>query len=326
MITLRRLFVPVGVALIALAITVVEVPLTAFTPAPAVTIEDHLAVQDGDDLSGDFMLTAVEIAHPTFADLGTAVFDDDTEVVFNRRVVPPGVDPEEFIRLQREIFIESAKVAGAVAMEAAGLDVSVSGGGVRVADVIDGSPADGVIRQGDVITHVDGERVRLASALAALTMRARAGEVVELTIQRGDRTTTEEIHLERIDRLDRPGLGVAIRTLSPELELPLDLDLDLENVGGASAGLMMALTVYDSVDDTDLLDGRQVAGTGTLDLMGMVGEISEIDLKVLAAERAGADLFLVPASQAEAARGAAGSIEVVPVRSFDEAVEALEAR
>lgn len=324
MTTLRRLFVPVGVALIAFAIAIVEVPLTAFTPAPAVTIEDHLTVADGAELSGDYVLTAVELEHPTFAEFGASFFSDDTEVVFNRRVVPPGVDPEEFVRLQRQIFIESARVAGAVAMEAAGLEVSVSGGGVRVVDVVDGSPADDVVRQGDVITHVDGERVRLASALAALTMRADVGEVVELTIERGDRTLTEEVELERIDELDRAGLGVAIRTLSPELDLPRDLDIELENVGGPSAGLMLALTVFDSLDDTDLLDGRKIAGTGTIDLRGMVGEVSAIDLKVIAAERAGADVFLVPASQADQARDAADQVDVVPVRTFDDAVEALQ--
>lgn len=323
MITLRRLFVPVGVALIAFAIAVVEVPLTAFTPAPAVTIEEHLTVAGGEEPSGDYLLTAVQIERPTFAEFGASFFSDDTEVAFNRQVVPPGVDPEEFIRLQQEIFVESAQVAGAVAMDAAGLEVSVSGGGVRVVDVVDGSPADDVIRQGDVITHVDGERVRLASALAALTMRADAGDVLELTIRRGDRTFTEEVELERIDRLDRVGLGVAIRTLSPELELPRDLDLDLEDVGGPSAGLMMALTVFDAVHEADLLDGRKAAGTGTVDLRGRVGEVGEVDLKVFAAERAGADLFLVPASQAQDARDAATQVEVVPVGTFDDAVEAL---
>lgn len=321
--TLRRLFVPVGVALIAFAVAVVEVPLTAFTPAPTVTVEEHLTVAGGEEPSGDYLLTAVQIERPTFVEFGASFFSDDTEVVFNREVVPPGVDPEEFIRLQREIFVESAQVAGAVAMEAAGLEVSVSGGGVRVVDVVDGSPADDVIRQGDVITHVDGERVRLASALAALTMRADAGDVIELTMQRGDRTFTRDVELERIDRLDRVGLGVAIRTLSPELELPRDLDLDLEDIGGPSAGLMMALTVFDAVDEADLLDGRKVAGTGTIDLRGMVGEVGEIDLKVIAAERSGADLFFVPASQADQARDTAERVEVVAVGTFDEAVEAL---
>jgi PDZ domain-containing protein len=89
---------------------------------------------------------------------------------------------------------------------------------------------------------------------------------------------------------------------------------------------MIGLAVYDLVDDTDLAAGRRIAGTGTLGLDGRVGPINSVELKVPAALRQGAQVFLAPASQAEAARSAvpAGSdLRVIAVDTFDDARAAL---
>ena len=64
-------------------------------------------------------------------------------------------------------------------------------------------------------------------------------------------------------------------------------------IGGPSAGLIFALAVYDEVTHDDLIAGRSVAGTGTIDGQGSVGAIGGIQEKVAGAEAAGADAALV---------------------------------
>jgi PDZ domain-containing protein len=106
----------------------------------------------------------------------------------------------------------------------------------------------------------------------------------------------------------------------------LSVEVSSGHVGGPSAGLMIGLAVYDLVDDTDMAAGRRIAGTGTLDIDGRVGPINSVELKVPAALRQGAQVFLAPASQAEAARSAvpAGSdLRVIGVDTFDDARAAL---
>jgi PDZ domain-containing protein len=122
----------------------------------------------------------------------------------------------------------------------------------------------------------------------------------------------------------RGASGGLLRALAPRITLPFPVTIAGGEIGGPSAGLMMALSVYDLVGPVDLVRGRTIAGTGTTDLAGGVGPIGGIAEKVVGAEKAGSTVFLAPASQVAAARAAASpKLQVIPVRTFEDAVAAL---
>ena len=60
---------------------------------------------------------------------------------------------------------------------------------------------------------------------------------------------------------------------------------------------MFALGIIDKVGSVDLTKGNKIAGTGTIDPTGKVGAIGGIQLKMIAARRDGATIFLAPDSQ-----------------------------
>ncbi|GAB3128063.1 hypothetical protein GCM10027160_53270 [Streptomyces calidiresistens] len=110
----------------------------------------------------------------------------------------------------------------------------------------------------------------------------------------------------------------------------LDIDLRLEDVGGPSAGLLFALGVVELLDGDgeggDLTGGRIIAGTGAIAPDGRVGSVGGVPLKTRAAERDGAEVFLVPSAEcAEASRSAPDGLRLIPVSTLDDAVRALEA-
>ena len=119
-------------------------------------------------------------------------------------------------------------------------------------------------------------------------------------------------------------IGIAAGAAQVDVQLPVAVTVDASGVEGPSAGLMTALTVYDQLSPRDVAAGRHVAGTGTLDIDGTVGEIGGIEAKARAAEAAGAELFLAPATQAADARAVLGDrVPVVGVSTFDAALRAL---
>ena len=117
--------------------------------------------------------------------------------------------------------------------------------------------------------------------------------------------------------------------LHPEYGVPAD-DLQIKNItfdvkktGGPSGGMIFAIGVIELLTQKDLLQGRHIAGTGTITTDGKVGPIGGINLKILAAHKAGATLFLAPAgNSAEIERVPAG-IKVVIVATLAEAMAAL---
>jgi PDZ domain-containing protein len=101
--------------------------------------------------------------------------------------------------------------------------------------------------------------------------------------------------------------------------------LGLNNsIGGPSAGLMFALGIMDKVGDENITQGRFIAGTGTIDPSGKVGPIGGIQLKMIAARRAGATVFLAPESNCAEVRGnVPKGLEVVKVATLHGAVTDL---
>jgi Lon-like protease len=331
--SLRRIFLPLSVAILGMAAMMASLPVYVEVPGTPVSLQDAVVVQDGaaGELAGDFLLTTVHLRPGTPARVAQGLLDRNAVLVRSSLVVPPGQDERDFFDRQREVFRASVDVAAAVGLQAAGIEVDLTattGRGVLVSRVLDGAPADGVLRPGDVITAVSGRPILVADELRD-RLQDSPGEV-ELRFLREDGE-----HHARVEPADIRtqagtirGIGVEIQTASPRIELPVGVDVDSGQIGGPSAGLMMALTVYDKVAEVDLAAGRLVAGTGTLSPDGRIGPIGGIGQKVVSAHRAGADVFVSPAGQLEVARAAVPSgsaLEVVGAATFDEALAVLSA-
>jgi predicted S18 family serine protease len=99
--------------------------------------------------------------------------------------------------------------------------------------------------------------------------------------------------------------------------------IDANGVVGGSAGLMLAVTIVRDLLRLDITGGRVVAGTGAIAADGTVGPVGHVREKAIAAERGGADIFLVPSSQRAEAIKAVRTIDVVGVRSLTEAMRHL---
>lgn len=102
--------------------------------------------------------------------------------------------------------------------------------------------------------------------------------------------------------------------------------LRLADVGGPSAGLMLSLGVIDKLDTTELTGGRTIAGTGTITAAGTVGAVGGVPLKMQAAERDGATVFLVPKDECpDATVARPAGLRLVPVTNLNGALSALSA-
>ncbi|MDP9419330.1 MAG: PDZ domain-containing protein [Actinomycetota bacterium] len=304
----------------------VPLPLFVIAPGSAVSVGERVTFAGArDELSGELLLTTVRLFRSNALGVVQAWVSRSHDLLTEGEVLPEGVDPEALEEAQRAMFRESSEVAAAVGLRRAGEQVEVSGQGARIIQLSAGSPASEVLQVGDVIVAVDGRPIEVASDLVGALGARAEGEEVALTIRRDGAPSEVPVALGTVEGLDRPGLGVAVSTVDLALSLPFSVEVDQGRIGGPSAGLMIALTVYDLADPGDLTVGRRIAGTGTIDLNGGVGPVGGVDAKVVAAREAGATVFLVPEYEASLAREVAGGdLEVVPVATLDDAIAALQ--
>ena len=106
-----------------------------------------------------------------------------------------------------------------------------------------------------------------------------------------------------------------------------DIAIALDKTGGPSGGLAFALGIVELLTPENILRGRSVASTGTIDGAGNVGGIGGVAEKILAARKVGATLILVPTSNCkDLAPGVATipkGIKVAAVSTLKEAITAL---
>lgn len=326
----RLLFLPLCVLVLLVAAASVPLPVFVERPGAVVSLIDHVDVSpespdEAADVDGDFLLTLVNLRRATVVLLVQAMARSDTAVLPAAQLTG-GVDDDVFFERQRELFTLTAEVAAALGLQAAGLPIEFGAPrGVMVAEVFPGAPAEGALRVGDIVTAVGDTTVRSADELVT-AVREAGDTTLRIAFLRDERARQVSVERGLVPGLDQPGLGVRAQEIVPPVDLPVPVVVDSGSIGGPSAGLMIALTVYDKVSPEDLAGGRRVAGTGGVTVDGSVTSIGGIELKVLAAHRDGADLFLAPQSQVDQARGAlpeGSSLEVVGAATVQDAVDAL---
>lgn len=102
------------------------------------------------------------------------------------------------------------------------------------------------------------------------------------------------------------------------------LKFDLPNTGGPSGGLIFALGIVEKLNAAQLVNGRLIAGTGTINKKGEVGPIGGIEDKLIGAKRAGATLFIAPIDNCIDISNIPNGLQIVAVSTLAEAVTLLK--
>lgn len=293
-------------------------PDEAHPVAPLVTVEKPKRGGGKDGIYFVDLLqrraTLLESIFPSIRDGATLVPED--------QVNPHGI--AESVRRQADLeqMARSQEIAAAVALDELGYDVDVRENGAFVASVFSDLPALGKIVPGEVIVAVDDERVRSTIDLQRLISARPPGTEIALTVLSGERRRTVRLTTAANPSDEsRSVIGVLVEPAA-DIRLPLDVSIDAGNIGGPSAGLAFALDVMEKLG-RDVDGGRRVAATGELSLDGAVHRVGGIKQKTLGARAANVDVFLVPAENAAEAKAHADGLEIVPVRSVEQAVRVL---
>ena len=313
------LFVTIGVVA-GLAITV-YLPWYAVGPGPARAVQPLIRFEDRTryESQGSFVMTSVRYTRLTGFDMLLAWLDPDRAVVARSVLYPDGENAQ--VQHERSISqMDSSKLdASAVVLRTLEGYPKDHGDGVLVESVVSGCAADGELFPGDRILSIDGEPVDGYRDASRAIEAAPSGSTLTFDLSVDGDPETVDLVREPCGDSEDPLVGVRLIN-----SFPFDVSISSGEIGGASAGLMWALGLYDLLTTGDLTDGRTIAGTGQIALDGTVIPIAGIEGKLSAAADAGASVFLVPEGNMQAARASGGhGLELVPVATFDDALAYL---
>ncbi|MGL5823569.1 MAG: YlbL family protein [Nocardioides sp.] len=308
----------------------VPLPYVTYSPGPTVDVlgtekgREYISVNGHpvfrDD--GQLRMTTVYVTYPDarvnlFQVIGAWLSRE--RAVYPRDAVYADGETRQDAEQESSIqMVSSQDVAIANAMTELGIDVKAAW---EVLGVLEDKPADGKLRVRDVLVKVGGTRITSAEDVITAVRQAPEGQPLKFVVLRDGTERTVEVTPKVIE--GRKQIGIAP---GPGYTFPFRVDVNVdESIGGPSAGLMFSLAIYDTLTPGSLTDGKVVAGTGTLDAAGKVGEIGGIQQKIVAARDADAEIFLVPAANCAAALGAPrGDLRLVKAETMHGAVLAIK--
>lgn len=253
---------------------------------------------------------------PSWVQVLLAWVDPEQNVLPVSEVFPDNRSTQE-IRAESTAQMEiSQQDAIAAALTHLGYSVPTK---LYVQSVLVDSPSSKVLVAGDIVISAGGLTLENFDQLRAQIQKTE-GEPIEIVVERdGERKAFS------ITPVKKEELWVIGSMIAYIYDFPVSVSLQLGDVGGPSGGLMFTLGIIDALGEGSLAGEHHVSGTGTINAVGKVGNIGGIGMKMIAAKKSGADLFLVPSGNCQEASGQVPEgLSVVSVRDLDDALEAIE--
>ena len=315
------------IILYAVLIAAFTVPLDyeIYTPGGLIKLSDRLDVE-GYEEKGDFNLTYVGGKKGTIPLLLLSYIIPNWDIV---SVDEMRIGEEEYTDIVKRGQIDLVSVnqnALIVAFEEAGYEYKINKEEIAVYYIFEEATTD--LKVGDIITHINGVKVNSLEELKSKISEHEVGEEVSFTVLRNDKEekcsgVVYESEGEKI-------IGIYLHSILDVKTTPKVTFNYKTNENGASGGLMSTLQIYNTLINEDITKGDVIAGTGTIELDGTVGEISGVKYKLIGAVKNGADVFIAPTNNYEEALKVKEEnnydIEIIEATTFKEVVEKLKNR
>lgn len=318
----------------------VPLPYYVESPGGATDIRQVLTVNNAtDEEEGSYNFTYVSVQQATALRLLSAYMDEHSDI-HSADEMTGGANSEEYFRIAQFYMETSQNMAKYQGLTLAGKPVTMDFFGVYVLDLAEDSTFKDRLQIADTVVSINGKTFDGSPELIEYVSGLKLGSAVTVGYVSGGENYTADGKIIRLAN-GKNGIGI---TLVDHTEVQSDVPIDFQtgNIGGPSAGLMFTLAIYTQLAEPTLRDGRVIAGTGTIEKDGKVGDIGGADKKVLSAANAGATIFFVPNNPVDkellkenpkaktnyeeakqAVEKAGVAIEVVPVQSVQDAIDYL---
>ena len=285
----------------------------------------RVIVEDGYESNGSFNLCYVSEIKANVSTLFMSLFNKDWDFIKVEEVKYDHETLDDAEYRSRLLLKQAQQTAIMVAFKKANKEIKINNTNFFIAYIDEN--VDSNLKIGDELLKINNQEITEYNQILDIIDKHDVGDILTLTIKRDNKTLEVETKVYELDGEKRIGL-----LLIPIYDYELDPEVKFVNKtreSGSSGGLMTTLEIYNNLVKEDLTKGKKIAGTGTIDIDGNVGEISGIKYKLAGAVKENSDIFLVPSGEnyKEAIKEQKEhnyDIEIVEIKTFDEALEYLQ--
>jgi len=276
------------ILIITLLLFTIRLPYYIDMPGGIIDISDRIKIDNKNKLNGTLNFSYVSETKATLPSLIIAKINKNWDILKKEEVLYDYTE-DEMNFIDKLSMKESISNAQYVAFKEANENFKVENEKIYVTSIFKEAKTDLKIK--DQIIKIDNIEIKQIEDVKKINNYA-PGTSVTITVINNNKEYKRTAEL--ISYEGKTIIGVSIKE---EYDITSDHEINIKynkKESGPSGGMMTALTVYSYLTDKDLTKGKTVAGTGTIDKEGNVGEIGGVKYKVIGAVKNKADIFLVP--------------------------------
>lgn len=300
-------------------------PLPYYVDAPGglTNLNNKVSIDDK-NIDGSYNLTYVSEYKASIPLLIYSLFNKDYDVYKKDDILLENETDDEYNKRDKLFLEESLSNAVIASYNMASKQVTIKNNYLYVGYILTNSNTD--LEVGDEIISIDDVRVKTKEDVNSLLSTKSVGDKITIKVSNNNHNYMRYAILQEED--DKKIIGIIpIEVYDYETNPKIDIKMSA-NESGSSGGLMLSLAIYDLLSDDNLAQGRKVAGTGTIDALGNVGEIGGVEYKIKGAVKDKADIFFVPNDNYKEAKKIVSDnnydLNLVKVNTLKEAINYLK--
>lgn len=300
-----------------------RLPYNLYMGGGLIDIKDRMSVENEYSEKGSFNMTYVKSSPATIPTyLLSFIFDWERESIDDIKL--DDNDNAENIWKRDQIYLQEANDNAIIsAYHMANENLVINKEMLKVLYIDKDSDTNLAI--GDIILKIGDIVINSYDEMKESLSSYEIGEKVFVTILRDDKEEIGYFVVRDMEGAKKAGIYL-VKLYDYDLAKKVEFNFP-DKEGGPSGGLMLSLAIYNRLTSFDITKGRKVAGTGTIDENGHVGEIGGIKYKVMGAAKGDADVFFVPEENFEEAikiKNEKGyDLNIVKVKTLSEAISYL---
>ena len=302
----------------------IKFPYYVSAPGGLLNTKEKIDISSSFKLKGSFNMAYVSQLDGNIPILFYALLNPNWDIEKEKDVLNDNESILDLDYRNKMLMEESNDTALMVAYDYSNIDYKVENNKVFVTYI--DKEAKTNLKIGDQIIKVDDKKINEKKDLFDYISSKKTNDKINFVVLR--KKEEKKCFATLIDIAGETKVGILI---TENVDIKSDVHVELKfdsSESGSSGGMMMALSLYSYLNKKDLTNGLKIAGTGTIDREGNIGEISGIKYKLMGAVKEHSDVLLVPQGtnyvEARNLKKEKGyDIDIVPVETFDDVLKYL---
>lgn len=310
--------------IIILFISIFKLPFYIDSPGGIINVNDKVSIENSNKINGSINLSYVAEMRVTIPTYLFSLINKDYDIIPVNDTKYDNETIQEAVYRSDILLKESINNATILAYEKANKEINVLSSQIYVTYIDEYAQTN--LKVGDQIIKINNQYIDSKNRLYELISKYKENDTIKITVSKDYKEYEKTATLNKSN--DRIVIGILVSEIYDFETYPkITYNFDSSETG-PSGGLMLSLAIYDYLSDEDIIKGKIVVGTGTIEKDGTVGSIGGVKYKLKGAVKNKADIFIAPAGEnyeevVKLVEENNYDIKIIKADTFDDVIEQL---